>query len=346
MRRSAVRIAQIAPPWLPVPPDGYGGVEAVVAFLTDGLVDRGHDVTLFAPGSSRTKARLVSYHREPLGTVTQVEDPTAAVPHLLHAHQRGSRFDVLHDHAFPFGPSIATQIDGPPVVHTVHTSVDVPNMARIYERVGRRVHLVAVSDSQREGWTGPPFIAMVHNGIAVEDHPLRRSKQDYLLFVGRMSPWKGAHVAARIAHATGRRLLMAAKLAEPAEHRYFDAQVRPLLSDRIVFLGEVGYREKMDLFANAACTVVPILGAEPFGLVMVESLACGTPVVAFRNGAAAEIIDHGVTGFLADDVDEFIALVRRVDELEPWACRRSAQERFAASAMVESYERVYRAVLA
>jgi glycosyltransferase involved in cell wall biosynthesis len=341
-----MRIAQIAPPWLRIPPCAYGGVENVVATLTDGLVERGHDVTLFACRGSRTSARLAAYECDPLGTRCQVETPLAALPHVLTAYARSAEFDVLHDHTFPFGPALAVARRPPPVILcTVHVPPAAAYSAPVYRSVSGHVRLVAVSFVQAAS-VDMRIEAVVHNGIRLADFPFRAGKEDFLLFLGRMSPAKGVHLAVETARQLGRRLLLAAKMENAEEIRYFDQVVRPLLTDDVTLLGEVDRARATRLLGAAACTLVPSRPDEPFGLVTVESLACGTPVVALGGGPADEIVDHGVTGFLAADPAEFAAFVPRVRELDPTACRRAAGTRFSAEVMVDAYEAVYRRAVA
>jgi glycosyltransferase involved in cell wall biosynthesis len=336
-----VRIAQIAPPWLSIPPDGYGGVEAVVGALVEGLVQRGHDVTLFASAPSTTSARLSPYYERPLGTTAAIENPLLALPHVLHAYAQAGDFDVVHDHAFPIGPSFAAMLDHPAVVHTVHTPPDRGNAAGIYEIVGRRVALVAVSNAQRASRPDLAFAATIHNGIPLADWSVRAARDDFLLFVGRMSAQKGVHVAVKVATQLGRRLVIAAKMTDPPEVRYFEQEVRPLLTDAVTFLGEVDRRTLAALYRDASCLLAPAQWPEAFGLTMVEAMACGTPVVALRSGAAAEIVEHGVTGFLAADLDELVGCVERTAALNPGACRRRVEDLFSADRMVDAYDRLY-----
>jgi glycosyltransferase involved in cell wall biosynthesis len=339
-----VKIALIAPCWITVPPQGYGGIELVVALLADGLVERDHEVTLFASGGSQTKAKLISYYETPPGTVKLATEPMAELPHVLHAYSYAREFDVIHDHTSPLGPSLGAQIERPPVVHTLHGPHYYPESREIYEVVGRRLHLVAISNFQRDSFPGLNYAGTVYNGIAVENYTFRSSKQDYLLFLGRMSEQKGAHIAVETARRLGRRLIMATKIAEPVEKQYFDQKVRPLLTDEVEILGELSLGEKVELYANAFCTLMPIQWPEPFGLVMTESMACGTPVVAFRNGSVPEIIEDGVTGFIADDFDGFVSAVERAAEIESATCRASVEAKFSTPVMVDGYEAVYRSV--
>jgi glycosyltransferase involved in cell wall biosynthesis len=340
----SMKIAQIAPPWLNVPPNGYGGIEAMVALLCDGLVERGHDVTLFASGGSSTKARLVSRYGVAPGMAASAARPMLEIPHLLQAYERSAEFDVIHDHTFPVGPSIGANLTRPSVVHTVHGPSDLSDARPIYEALDQRVHLVALSHAQRLAVPSIHYTATIYNGIAVEAFPFRSHKDDYLLFVGRMGEEKGVHLAIEVARRLGRRLKVAAKMEEPDEVAYFEAKVRPRLNADIEILGQVSGVEKLGLYANAACTLMPVQWSEPFGLVMVESMACGTPVVALRKGSVAEIIQHEVTGFIADDLDSIVDSVTKVDRLEPKACRKAVITRFTKERMVDGYERVYRAV--
>jgi len=341
-----LRIAQIAPAWLPVPPKGYGGIEAMVSRLADGLVERGHEVTLFASGDSRTKAKLVSHYDEAPGMAEAVDKPHLEFPHVLSAYDQSGQFDVVHDHTFPVGPSIGTQVERAAVVHTIHGPPAHPSARSIYGHLGDRVHLVAISDFQRRATPEVKYAATVYNGIDVDRHPYREDKEDFLVFVGRMNPEKGVHLAAEAANRLGRRLLIAGKMAEPPEKAYFDAQVKPHLSDDVEYIGQIDEETKLDLYRRATATLMPIQWAEPFGLVMVESMACGTPVVAWRNGSVPEIVEDGVTGFITDDFDGFVAAIDQVGVIDPADCRRVVEERFSIGAMVSGYERVYASVAA
>lgn len=318
----------------------------MVSRLTDGLVARGHDVTLFASGGSETDADLVSHYDEAPGMAEAVDKPYLEYPHILNAYDHAGEFDVVHDHTFPIGPSIGAQVQDAAVVHTIHGPPAHPSARPIYGELGDHVHLVAISDFQRQVTPEVNYTATVHNGIDVDRHPYRADKEDFLLFIGRMNPEKGAHVAAEVANRLGRRLVIAGKMAEPDEKAYFESQVEPLLTDEITYIGQTDEDTKLDLYSRAAATLMPIQWAEPFGLVMVESMACGTPVVALRNGSVPEIVEDGVTGFVADDVDSFAEAVGRVDTIDPAACRHAAETRFSTAAMVEGYQAVYASVAA
>jgi glycosyltransferase involved in cell wall biosynthesis len=335
-----VQIAQIAPPWLAVPPQGYGGVEAVVGTLTEQLVERGHDVTLFSSGRSTTRARHVAHYDRPLGTAAAT-NPLLAVPHLLDAYARAADFDVIHDHTFPIGPSLGAMLATPPVVHTVHTPPDAPRARATYGLLNGRVTLVATCEAQASSRPDIEFGATIYNGVNLDELPFSAEKDDHLLFVGRMSPKKGAHLAVEAAIRLGRRLVLVTKLGDPEEKAYFEELVRPRLTDAVTILLDVDRQTLAGLYGRASCLVAPMQWSEPFGLVMVEAMATGTPVVALRAGATPEIVDDGVTGFLADDLDELVDRIPRAAALDPAACRRRVAERFSADQMAAAYERLY-----
>jgi glycosyltransferase involved in cell wall biosynthesis len=339
-----MRIALIAPPWYPVPPAGYGGIEWVVALLADGLTDRGHDVTLFAPPGSTTKARLVS----PLGErlpPDSIGNPWYEASHAMSAYEGSERFDILHDHTGPVGVSIGALIESP-IVHTLHGPFT-PQALMLYSRIARHLWFVAISENQRS--MGPPdlrWAGVVYNGIPIDNYPYREDKEDFLFFLGRADEEKAPHLAIEAARRAGRRLVMCVTRKNEREQRYWAEQVEPLLGDDVEVHGECDQEQKADLLARAAALLFPIQWPEPFGLVMTEAMACGTPVVAWRNGSVPEVVDDGVTGFVVDSMDELVRAIGRVGELDPWAARARVEERFSAAAMVTGYERAYERVLA
>jgi glycosyltransferase involved in cell wall biosynthesis len=339
-----MRIALVAPPWYPVPPSGYGGIEWVVALLADGLADRGHDVTLFAPPGSRTKARLVS----PLGEQPppdSIGNPWYEASHAVSAYEESERFDLLHDHTGPVGVSIGAVIDAP-IVHTLHGPFT-PQALMLYSRVARHLWFVAISQSQRS--IGPAdlrWAGVVHNGIPLEQYRYREDKEDFLLFLGRADEEKAPDLAVEAARRAGRRLVMCVTRKNERERQYWAERVEPLLGDDVEVHGECDHEQKAELLARAAALLFPIQWPEPFGLVMTEAMACGTPVVAWRNGAVPEVVEDGVTGFMADSMDELVEAIGRVGELDPRAMRAHVEERFSAAAMVAGYERAYERVLA
>jgi glycosyltransferase involved in cell wall biosynthesis len=333
-----LKIAQIAPPWIAVPPPGYGGIEWVVALLADELAARGHDVTLFASGGSVTNAKLDSVF-DPAPGPTKIGDTYLEVLHAFHAYERAREFDVIHDHSGMVGLAIAAhaRID---VVHTVHGPL-VEDALRWYRMVSGRVNFVAISDSQQRPGPDLSWAGRVYNGIPVERYPFRSDKEDFLLFVGRVNHEKGPEIAVDVARRAGARLVMAVAIKEPHEKAYWDEKVVPLLTGDEEILGEITVDEKADLMSRARAVLFPIQWEEPFGLVMAEGNACGTPVLAFPRGAAPEVIADGETGFLAADTEAMAAAVARVGEIDPAACRARVEKMFSAQAMTSGYEEVY-----
>ena len=339
-----MRIAVIAPPWYSVPPSGYGGIEWVVSLLADGLTDRGHQVTLFAPPGSETDARLVSpLHEEPPRDA--IGDPWFEASHVVSVYERAEEFDVLHDHTGPVGVSIGAMSDAP-TVHTLHGPFT-DETTMLYRRIARGHWFVAISESQRSmapanlRWGG-----VVYNGIPMERYPFREDKDDFLFFLGRADEEKAPHLAIEAARRAGRRLVMCVTTKNERERSYWRANVEPILGDDIEVHGECTHDQKADLLARAAALVFPIQWAEPFGLVMTEANACGTPVVAWRNGSVPEVVADGETGFIVGSVEEMAAAIDRVGDLDPRAMRARVEERFSAEAMVAGYEHIYQRILA
>ena len=339
-----MRIAILSPVWFPVPPTGYGGIEWVVSLLADGLVEAGHEVTLFASGDSRTKAELASVYD--LAPSERIGTSLVEVNHALACFERAGQFDVVNDHsglpAAALGGAVAT-----PVLHTVHGPLD-GEAGPVYERVARvspDVGLVSLSLNQRRPLPDLPWVANCPNAIDLEAYPVEPARGDYLLFLGRLSFDKGAHRAIDVAKVTGLPLKIAGKMREPLEKEYFEHYVRPNLSWGMEYLGEVSHEEKVDLLQHARVTLFPISWEEPFGLVMIESMACGTPVVATRFGAVPEVIEHGRSGLIVDDPARLAEAVEEADGIDPLECRRSVEERFSARRMVADYVAAYGAVV-
>jgi glycosyltransferase involved in cell wall biosynthesis len=340
-----MRIAQVAPMYEAVPPRLYGGTERVVSWLTEELARRGHDVTLFASGDSRTRARLVSAHPRALRLDPAPPDPLSVhVLELAEVFERAREFDVIHCHvdylAFPFGRLVAT-----PVVHTTHGRLDLRDLVPVFRRFAD-VPLVSISEAQREPLRAvrPNWVATVYHGLPADDIPFDPDGGGggYLVFLGRLSREKRPDIAIAVARRLGMPLKIAAKVDE-ADREYFDHEIRPLLRDPLIeYLGEVGDGDKWRLLTDAHCLLFPIDWPEPFGLAVIEALACGTPVVARGCGSIPELIEDGRTGFIADTVDELAAAVKRVDVLDRRRCRRSVEERFSVQVMADRYEAVYR----
>jgi glycosyltransferase involved in cell wall biosynthesis len=336
-----MKIAEIAPPYLPVPPVGYGGIELVVSSLADGLAERGHEVTLFASGGSTTKAELVSPFEDAPGP-EHLGELAFGLSHGFAAHTDERQFDVIHDHTLA-GPAMAAVSGHPALVHTLHGPWT-PAMRSYYARLHDKVHLVAISESQRGENPDVDYAGTVPNGIKVEAHPFREDKEDFLVYIGRATPDKGPVETIQVAKRAGLPLALVLKHSEPQEERYFRREVEPLLDDSIEVFAHVEHDQKVDLLSRARAMVFAIQWQEPFGLVMAEAMACGTPVVSRPMGAAREVVRDGVTGFLRDSVGEMAEAVGEIDRIRPADCRAWVEERYSTQAMVEGYERIFERV--
>ncbi len=345
-----MRIAQVAPPFETVPPMRYGGTERVVATLTEELVRRGHEVTLFAAGGSRTSARLVPTVERALWY--QQPRPKDFNPYwaitLGEVWRRITEFDVVHSHLDYFGYPMARS-GVRPVVTTLHGRLDLPDLQPLY-RAFDDVPLVSISESQRRPLPNANWVATIYHGIELGELTFKPKMGGYLAFLGRISPEKGLDTAIRVARRAGVPLLIAARMPLPHTHdpnvradwEYWEDEVQPLLEGKQVeLLGQLGGKDKDEFLHNAAALLFPIRWPEPFGLVMVESLACGTPVLAFGEGSVPELIEDGVTGFIRKTEDELVEAVGHITELDRARCRAEAERRFSPSAMVDAYERVY-----
>lgn len=335
-----LRIAVIAPVWLPVPPLGYGGIERVVSLLVDELVARGHEVTLFAAGGSHSNARVVSVLEAP----PLIGDPAAMADELFHtlsAYLHADEFDVIHDHS-GIGPALGAMLGGrPPVVHTLHGPWT-PLGRRFAGLVHDRVHLVAISRAQVRANDAVRYAAVVHNGVDLAQYPFCPDKDHYLAYVGRASPEKGTHLAVEVARAVDMPLKMAVKRMEEPEWEYWEKMVVPLLRGDEEIHEQPPHEVKWEIMAHATATLFPIDWPEPFGLVMAESMACGTPVIARPLGSVPEVVVDGTTGFWCDTVEDMAAATLWARSLDPWASRRWVEERFSVTAMVSGYESLYR----
>src|SRR5512132_136796 len=340
-----MRIAQIAPLAESVPPKLYGGTERVVAWLVDELVDLGHQVTLFASGDSNTKAELVPVCPRALRLGKPRPDPVAAQAALLEAvAQRADEFDVIHAHIDWLHLPIV-QRAGIPFLTTLHGRLDLPGLSDMI-RLFPSAPYVSISDNQRLPLAGAKWLGTVYHGM-----PKRLLKPSfrpgqYLAFLGRLTHEKGAHVAIRIAQATGMPLRIAAKV--PRDHRsYFKEHLEPLIDGKnINLVGEVDDQRKQGFLDEAAALLFPINWPEPFGLVMIEAMACSTPVIAFRAGSVPEVIDDGVTGFIVDSEEEAVQAVRLVGKLSRRKIRRVFERRFTARRMADDYVDIYRKITA
>lgn len=341
-----MRIAQVAPLWERVPPPAYGGIELVVALLTDELVRRGHEVTLFASGDSISLAKLESVHPQALRLDSKVKEyGIYEMLQMSRVYEQAAEFDIIHSHmgcvALPYGNLVKT-----PTVHTLH-GIFTPDNEKMFTHA-RSQPYVSISDAQREPRLNLNCAATVYNGINLDTYDFYSKPQDtpYLAFLGRISPEKGTHLAIEIAKRSGWRLKMAGKV-DAVDVDYYEQQIKPQIDgEQIVYLGEANHQQKADLIGNAVATLFPITWREPFGLVMIESMAAGTPVIAMALGSTTEIIAHGKTGFLCNNVDEFVEAIDQVGQISRQDCRDHVINHFSVQKMTDGYEAVYRQVLA
>jgi glycosyltransferase involved in cell wall biosynthesis len=341
LRTGPLRIGLIAPPWVPVPPKVYGGTELVIDELARGFERAGHCVDLFATGDSTCPVRRGWVHETAVGTTGNMVDELG---HVEQAYRALAHCDVVHDHTL-LGPLWATANTlAVPVATTAHGTFT-PELSSLYRSVAQHVAVIAISRHQRSTAPSVPVRTVIHHGIDLAERPFGNGDGGYVLFLGRMHPDKGVHRAIEIARAAGRRILIAAKMWEPPEHRYFEEMVEPLLGSDAEYLGPVGHDDKIRLLGDAEALVNPIRWPEPFGLVMIEALAAGTPVLTFAEGAAPEIVDHATTGFLCRDDDDMVDRLGAVDTLDRRACRRAAEERFSTQKMVDGHLDVYHSLV-
>lgn len=340
-----MRIAQVSPLWERVPPPGYGGVELVVGHLTDELVRRGHDVTLFASGDSQTLANLESVCPQALRLNPKVKEPAAyEMLQLGRVLEKAQEFDVIHFHtgfsALPLVETIKT-----PVVHTLHGGFTAENR-QIFSKYSHQAY-ISISDAQRTLEPSLNYIRTVHNGIDPQDYPffIEPQQPPYLAFLGRMSPEKGPQQAIAIAKQTGWQLKMAGKV-DKVDGQFFEQEIAPQIDgEQIQYLGEMTHAQKAELLGNATATLFPITWNEPFGLVMIESMCTGTPVIAMNKGSVPEVISHGRTGFVCNSLEEMAEAIPSAVHLNRQHCHDYVMRYFSISQMVDKYEAAYRKVL-
>jgi len=339
-----LKIAQVAPLYESVPPQLYGGTERVVSYLTEELIRQGHDVTLFASGDSVTSARLISTCRRSLRLDPECTDQIAHhLVQLEEVFRRVKDFDVFHFHVdyfhFPWSRRIPVR-----QITTLHGRLDLPDLVPLY-REYPEMPVVSISDDQRKPLPWLNWVATVHHGLPPELHACVEGPGNYLVFLGRISPEKRPDLAIEIAGRAGLPLKIAAKV-DKADREYFEEVVRPLLSQpHVEFLGEVGEEDKGKLLGGACALLFPIDWPEPFGMVMIEAMACGTPIIAFRRGSVPEVMKDRRTGFICDSVDEAVAAVGRLSEVSRQEVRKVFEERFTAERMARDYVAIYERLL-
>ena len=341
-----MRILQIAPLWETVPPPAYGGTEAVVHVLVEELVRRGHQVTLCASGDSQTSATLQACYPRSLRSATDLDCKTPySWQHAALSLRDAREYDIVHNHGGEEVMALSHLVPDSPMLTTMHCLIT-PDTKFIWDRYPG--HYNTISWSQRQTMPevlGGNFAGVVYNAIDVASFPFQTQKDGYLLFLSRISMEKGPHLAVEVARRTGRKLIIAGKV-DPADYNFFVSTVAPLVDgDQVVFVGEADAVMKRELYRSASCVLMPIMWDEPFGLVLAEAQACGTPVISFNRGAAPEIVRDGVTGFIVNDVEEMVRSVARVPEIDPRACRQHVERHFDAPVMADNYLRVYESIL-
>jgi glycosyltransferase involved in cell wall biosynthesis len=335
-----MRIAQVAPLYESVPPKYYGGTERVVSYLTEELVRQGHEVTLFASGDSVTKARLVAACQSSLRLNKHCVDQLAhQILMLEHVFQRAAEFDLIHFHIdYSHFPLSRRQ----PITHvtTLHGRLDLPDLVPLYQEF-RDIPIISISDAQREPLSWINWQATVYHGVPADMYRFHEEPGTYFAFLGRISPEKRVDRAIEIAKSVEIPLKIAAKV-DPVDKDYFESVIKPLLRDPLVqFVGEIGKGEKENFLGNAYALLFPIDWPEPFGLVMIEAMACGTPVIAYRAGAVPEIIEEGHTGFIVNGLKDAVEAVKRIPALSRRRCREAFDKRFTAARMARDYVRAF-----
>lgn len=336
-----MRIAQIAPICLSLPPVNYGGTELVVSLLTESLVKRGHEVTLYASGDSKTGARLKSFFKKALGLGN--DWPELCIANANYAFQDADSFDVIHNHTGFYGLPFAKYAK-PPVVTTLHNDIIKKNDVA-FEYYKNVCTFVAISQNQCIRMSELNVDGYIHNSIDVDRFQFRNKKEDYLLFFGNISKNKGADVAIKAAITLKRKLFLVGKI-DSAHELFFDQEIKPFIDNKqIIFEPLADHQRKQSLYGSALCLLFPIDWEEPFGLIMLESLACGTPVVAFNRGSVPEIIVNGKNGFAVDSFEEFLQAIIDVKNIKPQDCRKHVKEFFSVEKMTDQYEMLYKKLI-
>jgi glycosyltransferase involved in cell wall biosynthesis len=339
-----MRIAQVSPLFESVPPKLYGGTERVVSYLTEELVNQGHDVTLFASGDSVTRAKLIACSPRSLRLDEESIDQLAhQILMLERVFQSADEFDIIHFHIDYFHFSLSRRHTVPNVT-TLHGRLDIPDLVPIY-REFHEMPVVSISDAQREPLPWINWQGTVYHGLPLDLYTFREKPGDYLVFVGRISPEKGVDRAIEIASRTGMRLVIAAKV-DKVDEDYFKEEIEPMLDHPLVeYIGEVNENEKDELLGNAYAFIFPIDWPEPFGLVMIESMACGTPVITIPCGSTPEIVEQGVNGFICETVDDMVKAVENIPNIDRRTARQSFEDRFSAPRMTRDYVKIYEHIL-
>jgi glycosyltransferase involved in cell wall biosynthesis len=361
-----MKIAQLVSPWISVPPEGYGGTELIAHYLTEELVKRGHEVTLFASGDSKTNAKLHYVFPEALGNSGEIkQQPLNPLLHYIECFERAKDFDIIHNHA-QYTAMFLADLVSTKVIHTIHGSFskeDVPGEEkRLTLRKFSDHNFVSISNSQRKGLEDINYVATVYNGIDLKEFVFNDKKGEYILWFGRVTKKKGPIDAIEAAKRLEMKLVLCGAI-DPVDRPFFETEVKPLIDgEQIIFHEEVKREEKANFYRGALCTLYPIHWEEPFGLVMAESMACGTPVIAYNHGSVSEVVKDGVTGFVVESEGEdkpsegsltltqkgvkgMVEGIKRIGGIDRSVCRRHVEENFTVEKMVDNYEAVYSKVL-
>ncbi|HEX3732432.1 MAG TPA: glycosyltransferase family 4 protein [Mycobacteriales bacterium] len=337
-----LKIAVIAPPWYEIPPPGYGGVEVVCGTLVDGLVRRGHNVTLIGVGKNGTTGHFYATNDTP--QFAEMSKTTPEVTHIARANEfiESQNFDIVHDHtnAGPLSAGLRT----PPTIVTVHRPI--AEAAPYYKALGDTIRLVAVSDNQRVPRPDLNWAGTVHNGVPLQQFTFNPEKGGYALWLARFNPEKGPDIAIEMCRKASVPLVLVGKVNEEDEHEYLENTIKPMLGPDVKLVLNADRRSVVELVRNAGCLIHSVRWAEPFGMVMIEAMSCGTPVLGLRRGAVPEVVLDGITGWVRDDPEELAELLPRVGELDRADCREHVRQRFSAGAMAAGYEEVYQSVIA
>lgn len=329
-----LRIAQISTPFERTPPSRYGGTEGVASYLTEGLVKRGHEVTLFGTGDSVTDADLRWLFPKPVRPYSRHDE----LVHTTFAFSFADEFDIIHNHSSFSGIALCSLIKTPSVT-TLHGDFNKEEL--FFFRAFKDNNYIAISESQRKRFPDINFLDVVYNSIDVDSFPFASKKNGYFLYIGLMAAHKGPHHAIEVVKRVNGPLRLAGKV-DQEYIQFFERDVKPALNHQIQFFGEISDSTKKRFYQDAKCLLFPSTWEEPFGLVMIEAMACGTPVVAFDRGAVPEIVVDGKTGFVVQDVDEMVDAVERINEIDPYFCRKHIEKKFDIDQMVKNYEKIYR----
>ncbi len=337
-----MKIVQIAPVWYTISSRENGNIGSVIHLLTEGLIARENNVILFASGDSDTHADLRSvFDKSPC---EQIEQFFPDLLHVSNAYKNTDGSDIIHDHSGMIGPAIGSMAKIP-VLHTLYGPAT-NNAKRLYISLNHGIFFNAISEYQKKCFGDLNFIDTIYNAIDTEDYPFMEDKEDYLLFLGQMNSQKGAHLAIEVAKRLNMELKLVTKIEKPQEKKFFSEYIEPNMTNKCEIIGEISHEEKTKIYAKAKCTLYPTQQPEPFDLSMIESMACGTPVIAIKEGAAPEIIFEGETGYLIlNDIDEMCNAVKKIDKIYPWKCRRHVVENFSVEIMVHKYEKAYEQIL-